>query len=108
MKQGDIVLVRYPYTNLVDYKIRPAVIVSNEKFNKAHASFLACPITSKSTLPEYCLELTPENFIGKLEAKSFVRADGIALLDKDLFLKEIGSVAPGLLQVLIQQIAKNF
>jgi len=108
VKQGDVVLVRYPYTNLVDYKIRPAVIVSNETFNKAHSSFLACPITSKPTLPEYCLELTPENFHGKLETRSFVRTDSMAAVEKELCLKEIGFVEPAFLKALVEKIAKNF
>ena len=108
MKPGKIWLVRYPYTNQSDYKIRPAVIVSNERFNQAHAFVLACPISSKQSLPEYTLELMPENFHGKLGTQSFVRADNLTAVDKGLFLKEIGSVTPEFLRKVLQQITKNF
>ncbi|MFH1255905.1 MAG: type II toxin-antitoxin system PemK/MazF family toxin [Candidatus Diapherotrites archaeon] len=108
MNQKDIVLARFPYTNLVDYKIRPAVIVSNEKFNSIHAYLLACPITSKSTLHEYELELTVGNFSGDLKEKSFVRADGVTAIEKDLILKEIGTISDSLFNSLKERIMKNF
>ena len=32
-KQGDIVIVNFPFTDLSNSKVRPAVIISNDKIN---------------------------------------------------------------------------
>jgi len=34
--QGDIVLLPFPYSDLTGSKQRPALIISNEKFNKTN------------------------------------------------------------------------
>ncbi len=89
LMQGDIVLVRYPFSNMVDYKIRPALIVSNDLFNKQSDPW-ACPISSKN-INNY-IDVSESLIEGKLNKKSFVKTSAIAFLDVDLILKKIGSI----------------
>ena len=45
--QGDIVWVRYPFSDKPDKsRVRPAIVVSNHKSNKLDNDLLICPITS--------------------------------------------------------------
>jgi len=107
MKQLSVVLTRYPFSNQIDYKIRPAVIISNEKFNKIHNCFWVCPITRKVKLKEFEIEIPEKEFSGKLNYKSYVRSDKIATMEKELFLKEIGTISQKLFGKLKKEIIKN-
>ncbi|MDP2973705.1 MAG: type II toxin-antitoxin system PemK/MazF family toxin, partial [Candidatus Diapherotrites archaeon] len=78
MNQLSVGLARFPFTNQIDYKIRPAVVISNDIFNKAHAFVWACPITTQTSMPQFELEIPASEFSGELKAKSYIRADIIA------------------------------
>jgi mRNA interferase MazF len=43
---GDVILVRFPFTNQVDTKQRPAVVVSNRSYNGMRPDVVAMAITS--------------------------------------------------------------
>lgn len=107
MEQLTIALGRFPFTNQIDYKIRPAVIISNEKFNQAHNFVWACPITTKQTKKEFELEIPEKEFSGKLEEKSFIRTDTIASIEKELFIKQMGKISKNLFEKLKNEITKN-
>jgi len=57
---GDVVLVRFPFTNLKASKKRPAVIISNQHYQQARPDVILMAITSQfknqSSLGEYCLQ----------------------------------------------------
>jgi mRNA-degrading endonuclease toxin of MazEF toxin-antitoxin module len=108
MDQLSVALARFHFTNNIDYKIHPVVIVSNGRFNKAHSFVLACPITTKASLQEFAMEIPESDFSGKLKAKSFIRADAITSMEKNLFLKEIGKISSKLFEKLKAEIGKNF
>ena len=46
MNRGDIVLIKYPFSNLQGTKVRPAVVISTNKYNKTHQDALFILITS--------------------------------------------------------------
>src|SRR3989344_2415215 len=94
MEQRSVVLARFPFSNQIDYKIRPAIIVSNNHYNKLHSDFWIVPITTKHTMNEFEIEILPRDFIaGNINERIFVRVDVIATVDVDLILKEIGKVS---------------
>ncbi|MFA4907928.1 MAG: type II toxin-antitoxin system PemK/MazF family toxin [archaeon] len=107
MNQLSVALARFYYTNQIDYKIRPALIISNEKFNKTHNFVWACPITTKSSLPEFELEIPAPEFSGNLNAKSYIRTDTIASMETELFLKEIGKISAKLFEKVKIGLSKN-
>jgi mRNA-degrading endonuclease toxin of MazEF toxin-antitoxin module len=107
MNQLSVVLARFPFTNQVDYKIRPAVIISNNRFNELHDFCWVCPVTSKTSMREFELEIGKNEFTGELKTKSFIRADTIASMEKDLLLKQIGEIKPALFEKLKTELLKN-
>ncbi|MBU2100647.1 type II toxin-antitoxin system PemK/MazF family toxin, partial [Candidatus Micrarchaeota archaeon] len=98
MNQLSVVLARFPFTNQIDYKIRPALIVSNPKFNKIHSFFWLCPITSTINLREFELEIPENEFSGKFKTKSYIRSDSITGLEKELIIKELGKISSNLFE----------
>src|SRR3989344_1055174 len=86
MNQLNICLARFPYSNLIDYKIRPVLIISSKEFNENHNYFLCMPITSTEKKTDYELER----------------------IEKELFLKEIGKISGELFEKAKTDLMKNF
>lgn len=81
--QGDIVWVTFPFTDGVRFKERPALVLSNDQYNKYSEDILLVYITSQKKDP-YQLPLE-KSFIseGKLSKISFIRYDKILLVEKN-------------------------
>lgn len=107
MNQMSIVLVHYPFTDLKMTKVRPAIILSNETFNQAHAFYWMCPFSTQKTLPEFELIVLPEEHHGILEKQSYIRCDNIMSVAKELVIKEIGKATPKLFEKAIEKIKQN-
>ena len=105
MQQGDIVLVRFPFSNVVDYKIRPALVVSNNDFNKTFDAWI-CPITSKNA--EKCVPLQDAISEGQLNKESFASTTKITTMNSELFLKRLGKINKEKIAQIISEIKKNF
>ncbi|MBI4152066.1 type II toxin-antitoxin system PemK/MazF family toxin [Candidatus Woesearchaeota archaeon] len=43
--QREIVLLPFPYSDLSGKKIRPVIVVSNDKFNSSSKDLIVCAIT---------------------------------------------------------------
>ncbi len=53
LKQGDVLLVPYPFTDQSGSKQRPAVVISSLDYNQTHPDIILAPITSQITaLPD--------------------------------------------------------
>jgi mRNA interferase MazF len=48
-KQGDVVLVPFPFTDQSGIKQRPAVVLSGFAYNRSHPDLILAPITSQIT-----------------------------------------------------------
>ncbi len=46
-KQGDILLIPFPFTDQSSVKQRPAVVISAESYNQSHLDIILAPITSQ-------------------------------------------------------------
>jgi mRNA interferase MazF len=83
--RNKIILVKYPFTDLADSKIRPAVIINESKYN----DIFIVPLTSKTVY------LTKDEFILQdwknegLNIQTAVKR-GIYTINSNLILKEIG------------------
>lgn len=92
MKQGEIYLVRFPFTDLTSTKLRPAIIISNESFNKfENCMFIG--IFGNQWNPSYSLPLENKSLNdGKLNKTSYIRFQNSFSLHKSLIVKKVASV----------------
>jgi len=104
MNQGDIVLVRYPFSDLSDYKIRPAIILSNTRFNLTHDVWIV-PITTKHH--DQNILLDDSLAYGTLDKQSYAKPATITTTDKETILKTIGALNKQKLVEILTQIKKN-
>ncbi len=104
MEQGDIILTRFPFANMIDYKIRPSIVVSNDKFNKKFDSWI-CPVTSKET--EHCIPLEDSLVEGKLKMESFAKTSAITSANPNLILKKIGRLSKEKTKEIIENLIQN-
>ena len=105
MNQGDIVLVRFPFSNRVDYMIRPSVIVSNNEFNCRFDTWV-CPLTSTQDA-----NIAPLNgFLneGKLEKNTYAKTSVLVTIEDNLILRKIGSLNAKGVKFIIEKLKQNF
>ncbi len=108
MQHKAIVLARFWFVNGLDYKYRPSLIISNEAFNRAHAYFLMVPLTTQKTLPDFLVQVPENCFFETTHVTSFARVDQITPIDKDIVLKQIGTINGLLFDSILQKIKANF
>ena len=102
--QGDIVLIPFPFTDLSHSKKRPALVLSNKKYNKETEDFIVCGITSNLKDRRYSVLITKKDLEkGFIPKKSIIKVDKIINLKQTLAIKKIGKVK----NIIIKNIKKN-
>ena len=90
--QWDIVYIKFPFTNLTDYKLRPALILSNNHFNQKENIFVL-GIFSNPWIDIFSLELNQENLKEwTILKRSFLRFQNMFTLEKSLIERKIGAI----------------
>ena len=107
MKQQDIVWVKLPFSSLQESKVRPAVIVSNDDYDKKYHDVVVCAVTSKLGDERYSIIIDNKNLSqGKLPTKSRIRADKIMQVEKNLILNTFARLDNSTYDKLINEINK--
>jgi mRNA-degrading endonuclease toxin of MazEF toxin-antitoxin module len=101
-KQGDIVLVRYPFSDdPAQTKVRPAVVISNENSNRLDSDVLIAQITSAIRLTPFSFPLTHVDVTVPLPKPSEVRCNKVATARNNIILQKISAIKPEKLPSLI-------
>lgn len=87
-KQGVIVLVPFPFTNLSTVKVRPALVLSTRPIK---SDVVVAFISSKLGKGEYNVAISPSKANG-LKVPSVIICSKIATLEKMVILGELGVV----------------
>lgn len=102
---GDVVLVRFPFTNQTALKQRPAVVISSRAYNIAKPDVVIMAITSQLHSPSSLGEVR----IGQWQAANLLKPSVIkpvfATLEQNLILKTLGKLEPSDQVALHQSIA---
>lgn len=92
-KQGDVVMVNVPFSNLIDSKNRPALVISNNSYNLIGEDIIICGITSNQIDREYSVDLDQKSMAeGKIYFPSRIKADKIFAVEKSIINRKIGCV----------------
>jgi len=98
LKQGDILLIPIPFTNLSSNKKRPVLVISNDLYNNKTEDILVAAITSNIDGKEYEILISNEDMLsGTLKLESCIRADKIYTLSQSIVISMFGSVKPEIL-----------
>jgi mRNA interferase MazF len=90
MKPGEIVVIPFPFTDLAGKKIRPAYVLSNEKYNNSR-NIIVAAISTKPGVLDLAIELSQEDLeSGKLQKKSYIRLQNIFTIEKRLIQQKVG------------------
>jgi mRNA interferase MazF len=93
IEQRDLVLVPFPFSDQSGRKVRPVIIISNNKFNDNSEDVLVIGVTSNISNSIYTLGLDNKSLEeGKLLTKCCIKAENILKVDKELIIKKIGKI----------------
>lgn len=91
--QRDIILLSFPFSDLQSYKVRPALVLSNNEHNKKFDDFIAVPLTTNLKSREYAVLVTNKDLeSGKLIVNSNVKIDRIFSVSKKMVRMNIGRI----------------
>ena len=106
-RQREILLIRFPFSDLVGSKVRPVLVLSNNVYNRRHSDVLICAITSSPRPHEYAANLTTGNLEqGVLKVESRVRANTITSIEQGIVLKRKGRVTKPKYQQVVSLVQK--
>lgn len=105
-KQGEIILIPFPFTDLSTFKQRPAVILSSDEFNSKQRDVIAAAVTSR--IPD---QPEPSDFLldasdlesARLPKASLVKLGKILTLDQRLIRKKLGFLPAATLTRLLDE-----
>lgn len=89
--KGDVIVINFPFSNLVQFKPRPALIIKVPKGE----DIIICQITSESQNKDVEILLKNNEFVsGGLKQDSYIRVDKITTIKRARIKYKIGSLKP--------------
>ena len=93
MKQRDIMMVGFPFSDYSEIKKRPAVIVSNNEFNSKYGDVIVCGITSNTKERPYTVAISNYDLdAGRLPVPSRLRADKLLKVHQSKIQKKFAEL----------------
>jgi mRNA interferase MazF len=104
-RQGDIVLVPVPFTDLTSSRRRPVIVVSNDPYHATTSDFVAVAMTSNLKTEPYSFVITSADLVeGALNRPGRVRVDKVYTLAQSIIVARFGRVSPGVLDRIRQEL----
>lgn len=110
LQKGDIVLVNFPFTDLSQAKLRPALVLSaNEALNESVLCFITSQNTNQPTSEEFVINITDSEFSKTgLKISSKVRVTRLVTLQHQLIIRRLGKLGTQYMQTLNILMIKAF
>ena len=87
--KGDIIVLEFPFSNLINSKRRPSLIIKVPKGDDV----IVCQITGKSYEKSVEIPIKKEDFYkGNLKVESYIRLDKTFSIEKSLIKYKAGSL----------------
>ena len=107
MKRGDIVLVRFPFTDLSSSKLRPAVVIAPENSCGDVILAFVSSVIRDTQDTDFVLSESDKDFSKSgLKKTSVFKMGKIATLSKDAVYGRMGSVSPRLQKILDEKLRR--
>jgi mRNA interferase MazF len=105
-RQRDIALVLFPFSDLSAQKVRPVLILSNDKYNQQSADVVVCGLTTNLKPAPYSIivDVTDVEQPGTLRHTSKIKADTIASLEQSILIKRIARLKPSVFKQVVAEI----
>ena len=82
---GNIVIVRFPYTDMRQGKIRPGLLVADVSYRR-QIDWMVCLITTQVLRGSRQIALAPGDLdAGRLDERSWVRPDRLMTMNESIF-----------------------
>ena len=92
-KQGDILLIPIPFTDLSSQKRRPVIVISNDQYSRKTNDIIVVAMTSNRQVTDYSLSITSSDLVeGALNRPGKIRVDKIYTLSQTIVAKTFGQV----------------
>lgn len=109
VKQREIWLVPFPFSDLSGTKVRPVLVLSKDEFNTSSEDVVVCSITSNVTKEYYSIIITSEALEeGNLVVQSSIKAENLVRLSKKLLIKKIGKLNGSIFSKVLEKMQKIF
>ena len=110
LAKGDILLVPFPFTDLSQTKLRPAIILwVDPNGNDITLCFISSQNLNRLTDDEFLIETESPEFIQSgLKVTSKVRVSRIVTLERRLLRRRLGNLGPDLMQRLNRTLIHTF
>ena len=106
-RQGEILIIPVPFTDLTSQKKRPVLVLSNSNYNNKTGDVVVAAITSNVEYKPYTVPLTNENLVsGALAVNSCIRADKIYTLSQNIIIKRFAKVTTDTIGAVKDKILK--
>ncbi|MBN1986765.1 MAG: type II toxin-antitoxin system PemK/MazF family toxin [Prolixibacteraceae bacterium] len=102
-EKGDIVIIPVPFTNNQGYKLRPAVVISNDTVHRT-GDVMIVQVTSKLKPDNLSIAITNDNVTEDLPVKSYIRVHKIFVLEQQLIKGKVSSLKMDKYKELIKRI----
>ena len=106
MKQGELVLLDFPYADGTGSKWRPAVVLSNQGYNR-HANVLLAGLYGKRQ--PFSVRITNDDMQhGRLRKLSHISLQNIFSADKSFVQHVVAAISRRKLQQVLAEVRKCF
>lgn len=98
---GAVVLVTFPFSDLSQAKLRPAVVLANS----GRGDWILCQITSNSYGDKRAVEITDTSFCsGSLRITSYARPGKLFTANQELMETQVATLNSGTFRAIIEAV----
>jgi mRNA interferase MazF len=105
-RQGDILLIPVPFTDLSSRKRRPVIVVSCDAYNTTCPDMIVVAMTSNPEQSPWSFRITSSDLVdGRLNRPGMVRVDKVYTLAQSLAIVRFGTVAQSISKRIREMLA---
>ncbi len=98
---GAVILVRFPFSDLSNTKVRPAVVLADA----GRSDWVLCQITSQPYTDPTAVEITNSDFAdGSLRKTSYARPSKLFTANSGIMTKQIGDLQSAKLKEIVESV----